>query len=78
VLASLSSDALRVGFTIRWVRWPNPTDDALNYEFRVVMDPASSVTESAAAALAEPLLTPNQRDVLYGPFAVVVPLDSLS
>jgi hypothetical protein len=31
VLASLSSDALRGGFTVRWVRWPNPTDDAVNY-----------------------------------------------
>jgi hypothetical protein len=76
--SALSSDALRVGFTVRWVRWPNPTDDAANYEFRAVMDPASSATESAAAALAEPLLTPNQRDVLYRPFAAVVPLDSLS
>lgn len=74
----LSSPAMKIGFTVRWVRWPNPTDEQANIEFRRSMDPAAKATESAAAALAEPDLTPQQVALLYGPLATVILPESLT
>lgn len=71
--SALSDDALRVGYWVRWVRWPNPTDEAANAEFRMTMDSAASATESAAAALAEPALSVEQASILYAPLAGVIP-----
>jgi hypothetical protein len=75
---ALSGPALRVGFMVRWVRWPDPTDEPARSEFRGKMHPAAYATESAAAGLAEPSLTTAQRDALYSSFATVIPQHRLT
>ncbi len=73
----LSSDALRVGFSVRWVRWPNPKDDDANDQFRMNMDTAALAFEAAVAGLAEPSLARGQVELLWSPLEAAVPLDSI-
>lgn len=75
---SLVSDAaLRVGYTVRWARWENPTDETENMQWRMNMDAAASAVEWAAAALAEPALSDQQVEDLYAPLEVAIPRQSL-
>jgi hypothetical protein len=75
--AALSADASRVGFIARWVRWPNPTGEHENLEFRQNMHPAALAVESGAAALVEPTLTEPQRSLLYSAFEPFIPRSQL-
>lgn len=61
---ALSLEAMLVGDTVRWVRWPHPVTEPEYRLFRQHMHPAAKATESAAAGLADPNLLEAQLDAL--------------
>ena len=73
VMSAISQDALRVGYAVRWVRWPNPRDPTRNSDWRAGMDPAASAVEWAVASLAEPTLSEADVIATYAPLETAIP-----